>query len=107
MLSRAVGLVIFALALAAPGPAHADAIDGLWCAQDGRRITIEGPKVTTPRGATLDGRYGRHDFVYVVPAGEPNAGETVNMRLRGEFRVFVTFGNGPVEEWNRCRPGIS
>lgn len=89
------------------GEARADAIDGLWCAQDGRRIVIEGPAVTTPAGARLTGRYGRHDFAYVVPAGEPLAGATVTMLLRGETRVLVTFGSGATEEWNRCRPGIS
>jgi len=104
---RKTALAAAALCLVTAAPARADAIDGLWCAQDGRRIAIEGPSITTPAGARLTGRYGRHDFAYEVPPGEPQAGATVQMLLRGEYRVLVTIGSGATEEWNRCRPGIS
>lgn len=106
---RPIAKTLLAAGFAALGaiPAHADAIDGLWCSQDGRRIVIEGSNVTTPGGRTITGQYGRHDFAFTVPAGEPRAGEPVAMRLRGEYRVMVTIGTGSTEEWNRCRPGIS
>ena len=53
------------------GSALADAIDGDWCHADGRRLTINGPDITTPAGNKLKGNYDRHHFAYVVPAGEP------------------------------------
>ena len=53
-----LGLALALAALAyglAPGGARADAIDGHWCAPDGRVMTIEGPAILTPggRGAGL------------------------------------------------------
>lgn len=50
--------------------ARADAIDGNWCAEDGRTLTINGPRITTPAGSTITGDYSRHGFVYVIPANE-------------------------------------
>jgi len=49
-----IPLVVSALALAAglltAVPARADAIDGNWCAGDGRSMTISGPAIVTPGG---------------------------------------------------------
>jgi hypothetical protein len=54
-------------------PARADAIDGDWCAKDGRHFFIQGPAITTPGGKAIQGNYRRHSFSYVVPPGETNA----------------------------------
>ena len=93
------------------GVAQADAIDGRWCHQDGRRLAIRGPEITTPGGSRISGDYGRHNFTYVVPASEPSAGQTVYMRLLGEYlmhsRLGAPAGEGPPEVWNRCPPDIS
>jgi len=101
-----VAAAVLASALAAP-PARADAIDGDWCHADGRHLEIRGPAITTPGGSAIRGEYGRHDFAYVVPAGEPGGGTRVRMVLRGEYDVDVTFGEGSAERWKRCAPKVS
>ena len=75
-------LFIAALALSALAvPAFADAIDGNWCHNDGRRFTIRGPEIVTPGGKQMEGQYSRHWFNYTVPAPEPGAGQTIYMML--------------------------
>ncbi len=101
------------LAVAAAGlallsaPARADAIDGDWCAADGRTFSIRGPAITTPGGIETQGNYSRHHFSYVVPDGEANAGETVAMILLNENTVNVQEGSSQAEIWLRCKPAIS
>ena len=99
----ATALLIFI----APPPARADAIDGAWCHEKGRRMVITGPSIVTPAGSTTQGDYGRHDFSYVVPAGEPGAGTTIRMVLMGEYRVQVQEGDAAPAVWERCGPSIS
>ncbi|MBM3536451.1 MAG: hypothetical protein FJX55_01285 [Alphaproteobacteria bacterium] len=91
------------------GPALADAIDGDWCAPDGRHLTIDGARVTTPAGRRLEGIYSRHNFEYVVPAPEPASGQTVFMVLRNETTVHLRLGADraavaqlPPQIWRRC-----
>jgi hypothetical protein len=105
VLRRAIpALAIFTFAPAA----LADAIDGNWCHQDGRRFSIRGPEIVTPKGAHLQGNYSRHYFSYVAPASEPSGGETISMTLVNEFTVHLQAGSAaPVEEWKRCSPDIS
>ena len=87
--------------------AHADAIDGAWCSDGGRRIAIEGPAVTTPKGVRMQGAYTRHTFAFTMPGEEVDAGAPVEMVLQGEHRVRVKIGAGEVQVWMRCPPGIS
>ncbi len=101
------------LALAAVGfallsaPAQADAIDGDWCAPDGRTFSIRGPAITTPAGNETQGNYSRHAFSYVVPAGEASAGEQIAMILLNENNVKVKEGAAEALIWVRCKPAIS
>ncbi|QFU15755.1 hypothetical protein [Microvirga thermotolerans] len=86
-----------------PAPALADAIDGDWCSDDGRRLSIAGPAIVTPGGARMQGSYTRHSFLYTAPAGEPGGGEEVSMRLLSEILVQIRFGpDRPVQTWHRC-----
>lgn len=89
--------------------AAADAIDGHWCAADGRYLSIQGPQIVTPGGAKMDGNYSRHGFSYVVPAREPGAGETVSMTLVNEQTVHLALGaaGGAPQVWRRCAPPSS
>ena len=89
------------------GAAQADSIDGNWCKDKAQRFTIQGPTIITPGGARVQGNYGRHDFVYVVPAGEPGAGKTVRMVLMGEEHVRVQEGDAASVVWDRCGPSVS
>lgn len=96
------------------GVARADAIDGNWCSDDGRHMTINGADITTPGGSQMKGNYDRHAFDYVVPEGEAGAGETVNILLRSEYLAVSRQGkaegpkaDGPraasvMTEWRRC-----
>ena len=95
------------LALSA-GIARADAIDGNWC-REGRQMSIRGPAIVTPAGTAMQGDYDRHGFAYVVPAGEPKAGQTVIMVLLNETTLQLATGadrtaatKAPTEVWRRC-----
>jgi hypothetical protein len=106
-LRTAAGAMVALLVYA--GPAFADAIDGDWCRDDGKRMSISGPEIRTPGGQQTRGDYDRHYFSYVVPAGEPGAGETVSITLLSEYLAHARQGstNAPVQVWNRCQPGVS
>jgi hypothetical protein len=88
----------------AAAPALADAIDGDWCSTAARRhLSIDGPKIVTPGGRTLQGEYSRHGFVYTAPAGETEAGRRVDLRLVNDRTMtFRAEGGGGDEIWNRC-----
>jgi len=86
------GLIGIAALAASIGAARADVIDGNWCNADGRRLTIRGPQIVTPGGTTMHGDYTRHSFVYVVPTGEPDSGETVSMILLSEYLMHARRG---------------
>jgi hypothetical protein len=89
------------------GVARADAIDGDWCYSDGRRLTINGPDLTTPGGGQLKGDYDRHHFSYVVPSSEPGAGATVAMVLLSETLMRLKPPAGEEQTWRRCGKPIS
>lgn len=87
----------------------ADAIDGDWCREDGKRMRIRGPDIVTPGGSQTRGDYTRHSFSYVIPTGEPGAGESVSIILLSEYLAHARQGSdtAPLQVWNRCPPGIS
>lgn len=91
------------------GPAFADAIDGNWCHQDGRRFSIRGPEIVTPGGKAVQGNYSRHYYSYVPPPPERGAGRPINMTLMNENTVHLQYGeaSGPPEVWLRCSQTIS
>ncbi len=94
-----------AVLIASATLAHADAIDGDWCAADGNQhMTINGADITTPGGKQIKGNYTRHAFDYVIPDGEAGAGETVNIFLRSEYFAVSRQGaaDAPLKEWRRC-----
>lgn len=93
--------------MTAGGLARADAIDGDWCADNGRRIAIAGPSGTTPKGLRVQGQYTRHTFAFTMPEAETDAGAPVDMVLQGETRVRITIGLAAPQIWRRCQPGIS
>jgi len=100
-----IGLIATGLLL--PNVAHADAIDGHWCHDDGRRFEINGPVIVTPSHARTQGQYDRHHFSYIVPSGDPGAGATIDMALMGETVLRLKAGNTAEETWQRCGPPIS
>lgn len=102
------GLACMAFALTLwSGNALADAIDGDWCSESGRRIAISGPSVTTPKGVRMEGAYSRHNFAFTMPGIEIDAGSPVDMVLQGESRVRVKIGASEPQIWRRCPAGIS
>ena len=90
-----------ALGLAGAGSARADAIDGTWCAEDGRSFSIQGPQIVTPGGTATRGDYSRHAFAYVVPSSEDGAGARILMDLLDENTVRLMNG-ADSEIWRRC-----
>ena len=113
-LTLALGIAVgVTTALSAP-MAWADAIDSNWCSADGKRMSIEGPAITTPAGTPTRGNYSRHYFTYQVPGSDPGAGQTVYMALLNENTVKLTMASDaqaaqqtPVEVWHRCPPAVS
>jgi len=104
MISERFGLALVAAATLSlvPDGARADAIDGNWCAADGRVMTIEGAAIVTPGGRQTTGDYSRHAFSYVVPTGESGAGSMVAMVLLNEETVRLRVGEAADEIWHRC-----
>ena len=100
-------LLVLPLLALFSGVARADAIDGDWCYEDGRRLTINGPDIVTPGGAQLKGDYDRHHFSYVVPSAEPGAGATVRMVLLSEILMHLKPPSGEEQTWRRCGRPIS
>jgi hypothetical protein len=103
-----IGSACLALAALAT-PARADAIDRDWCRTDGKRMSIRGPDIVTPGGKPTRGDYTRHFFSYVVPEGEPGAGSMVSITLLSEYLAHAREGgaDAAIQEWRRCRPGVS
>jgi len=102
-------LIAVALLCLTAAPVRADVIDGDWCKADGKRMKIRGPEIVTPGGNLIRGDYTRHSFVYVIPAGETGAGETVSIILLSEYLAHARQGGpeAPVQVWNRCPPGVA
>ena len=106
-------LPLGALALAAlflVSPASADAIDGHWChAASGKRLSIDGPAITTPGGNHISGDYDRHGFRYIIPAPEQPAGKAVTMNVLDDENMQLTggFAGASVQDWRRCPPATS
>lgn len=86
--------------------ALADAIDGNWCATDGKHMTIDGSNFVSPGGTKMTGDYDRHAFHYVVPAGEPGAGASIRMILVDDNTVQSWTEEQATktdpEMWKRC-----
>jgi hypothetical protein len=100
------GIVAAAIMLR-PATAHADAIDGHWCHQDGRRLEIAGPMIVTPGGSRIEGTYSRHYFSYVAPATDTPPGVNVDMALVNEWTVQARAAGSEAEIWHRCAPPVS
>jgi hypothetical protein len=103
-----LGMALSLLALSIwPTEVRADAIDGDWCF-GAQTLTIRGSQIRTPAGTDMSGKYGRHDFDYVVPANEAGAGGEISMRLQGEELMTLVRSLGgtisPPETWRRCKP---
>ncbi|MEK9645629.1 MAG: hypothetical protein VW547_08795 [Alphaproteobacteria bacterium] len=105
--SYSAGMAAVALMLSAV-PAAADAIDGNWC-NGAKRLEIAGPTIVTPGGNRIQGDYGRHDFSYIVPGGEENAGKRVDMDLWGDDDMQLWPNGrtpdpkaGGAQMWKRC-----
>lgn len=99
-------LVLAGLALAA-SPALADAIDGDWCAPgSAAHMRIAGSDITTPAGTQTTGSYSRHAFSYVVPSGDPGAGDQIDMQLLNEMEVRVVVNGAGPEVWRRCQLNV-
>ncbi len=77
-------------------------------------MSIQGPAIVTPAGSHIQGDYSRHFFRYVVPQGDPDAGQTVALTLINEDTVYARAGTSPaytqdgsVQVWHRCGPPTS
>jgi len=111
--SRFFAAAVAAAVLFGASPVLADAIDGNWC-NGVKRLVISGPKIVTPGGNSIDGIYGRHEFTYTVPAGEPGGGTSVDMDLIGDddLRLWPN-GRSPdprkagAQMWKRCAAPVS
>jgi hypothetical protein len=99
--------LVFLFAATLICPAAADAIDGDWCGPEGKRLNIKGPEIITPGGITMQGEYGRHEFIYVAPKEDKDAGKQVFLRLISEEEMNFYHVTGESlsapELWKRCQ----
>ena len=58
---RAIAFAAFACVIVEPP--MADAIDGDWCGDKGLHLSIKGPEITTPSGATPRGNFRDTSYV--------------------------------------------
>jgi len=99
MLPVGLAAVLYGLS----GQALADQIDGDWCfPRDGRNLSIQGDDIVTPSGTKTTGEYTRHAFRYVVPDGDPGAGNEINMRQLNDLTMVLRHADGIDETWKRC-----
>lgn len=94
---------LFFLAIVwSPGIAHADALDGDWCSEEGNKLTIDGKIITTPAGRTIEGVYGRHRFQYTAPVGGWKSGKDIDIRQYSDTRMVLKAGDERETEWRPC-----
>ena len=99
----AKGILIAGVVTFISASAYADAIDGDWCSTtEVKQFSIAGPKITTPAGTQTTGDYSRHAFAYIVPDGDPGAGEAIVMQLMNDDEVRVSVNGGEPKLWRRC-----
>ena len=98
---------IAGMAIASVHPAFADSIDGEWCSSTGRRVVIEGSRLTSPKRVVFQGDYAKYSVRFTMPEGEPDAGSAVTMVFRRGLGVDVTIGANAPQLWQKCQPGIS
>jgi hypothetical protein len=107
---RKSGKIMIAVVLglsATTVPALADRIDGDWCSGDGKHLKIDGPRIMIPSGAEISGQYDRHHFHYAGPAGDPEAGQSIDMQVLSDEEMWLQRTmdgeTKPVETWRRCQ----
>ena len=97
----------FVFLVLSTGFAHADAIDGDWCNQDGSEIFIEGNTIQLSDGTVVTGKYSRHAFSYVAPQGGFEAGKEIFFVQRSEEEMRRVRDPQAMPEhadlWQRCR----
>ncbi len=97
------GIAIAGFAIGFWSPALADQIDGDWCSTtEVSHFTISGSSIITPAGTQTSGDYRRHTFSYVVPSGDPGAGEKIDMRQLNDEEILVSVDGGEAKMWRRC-----
>ena len=98
--------LLTAFFLLLPTAAYADKIDGAWCV-GASRVEINGSHIALGGKPAFEGQYARHEFRYTVPEGEPNAGDQIYLRLRGEedMTSFTIKDGNAVDpiDWKRCK----
>ncbi len=97
------------LLFALTGVAHADSIDGRWCASDGRRLFIDKQVVIIDGSAQASGDYARHHYVFEMPQGAVMGGSTVDIVLISPNTAHVRYVSATGDElnekpelWTRC-----
>ena len=97
------GFLLAGCLIVLASPASADQIDGDWCStREAAHFSISGPTIVTPAGTATTGDYRRHYFTYVVPEGDPGAGQTIDMQQLNDEEILVSVDGGEPVMWRRC-----
>lgn len=96
--------VVIALSLFA-SPALADVITGEWCPPGGGRSLLVKPTLEVEfAGQPVEANANRHHVDFVIPTGEPDAGQKLNADQISDEWVRVTIGSGKTQIWMPCKP---
>ena len=98
---------LFAALALVPAHALADRIDGDWCDPSGAHLKIDGPQIQLGANPPIMGKYSRHAFSYIAPAGDVEAGKEILFLQRSEEEMRrVREPNAMPEHediWRRCQ----
>ncbi|MGB8817534.1 MAG: hypothetical protein WCC66_06385 [Rhizobiaceae bacterium] len=93
--------------LSSAWPVLADSLDGDWCNKDGAHLRIEGPQIELAPGVTVVGKYARHQFSYIAPPGDQEAGAEILFVQRSEEEMRRVRDPQAMPEhediWRRCQ----
>ena len=84
------------------------AVDGKWCSDDGRTISVNGLTVVAANGLPAVGAYTEKAFYFAEPRADGRAGPEIWMEPKGPDAVRVSVVSEvqkeppPHDLWSRC-----
>ena len=98
-------LVLVAAMFWTASAAVADVITGAWCPPGGGRVlVVKNFNDVTFRSKMVKANVDRHNVDFVIPDGEPDAGQQFKANQLNDEQIRVTIGKNAPEIWTPCKP---